>query len=194
MKVFFVRHGQTLANINPREYPWDNNCPLTELGEQQATRAAQWLRDQQIKPQHLLVSPKLRTQQTAEKIVAELGTPIETAQALTEMNAGDWNAWTDEKVYGYLQALPVAERFLFRPPSGESWEESGVRVIAQLAEYEDPATIIIVSHYAPLQAAIATLLGAPFSEWRQYDFPNASVSLLEHDAGEWKAQFVGRVF
>ena len=60
--LYFIRHGESLANTGAKSMP-DRDIPLTELGQQQARLLAQkW----QTPPNKLYCSQMLRSQQTAQ--------------------------------------------------------------------------------------------------------------------------------
>jgi len=67
MKVFFVRHGQTLTNIEKCYYK-DIKEPLTDKGILQAKKAGEYLK--QFGEFDLVISsPATRSIQTAENIM-----------------------------------------------------------------------------------------------------------------------------
>lgn len=68
MVLYIVRHGQSERNVTGSG-PFD--CPLTELGMEQAERAGAWLVDKGIET--IYCSPSIRTLQTATIISRHLG-------------------------------------------------------------------------------------------------------------------------
>jgi broad specificity phosphatase PhoE len=70
MKVFFVRHGQTQANVEKRPYK-DIKEPLTEKGILQAKKAGEYLK-QFGKFDLVISSPATRSIMTAENIMKEI--------------------------------------------------------------------------------------------------------------------------
>ena len=73
MRIFFVRHGQTQANIDKKEYTLDDSIhSLTERGEKQAIHTGKYLN--KIGNFDLIISsPRLRCIQTATLISKEIG-------------------------------------------------------------------------------------------------------------------------
>ena len=47
MRIFLVRHGESLGNVDETAYArmGDHNVPLTDLGVQQAVLSGQFIRD-----------------------------------------------------------------------------------------------------------------------------------------------------
>ena len=73
MKIYFVRHGQTQANIENVYYTLDDSIhPLTKRGEKQATHTGKYL-DKIEKFDLIISSSKLRCIQTAKLISKEIG-------------------------------------------------------------------------------------------------------------------------
>jgi broad specificity phosphatase PhoE len=197
IQLYLMRHGQTDANLSAGSYPWDNDCPLNSTGRQQAERAARYLAEQPLQPTRIISSPLTRTRQTAEIVAAQLGLTVETDATLREIDAGEWHGHPAGEVYEYVHALPVAERFSFLLPGGESWQQAGERLAAAARTavaggLGSNETVLLVSHYGTLQAGIGTLLGTDFAAWNTYDFPNASLSGLVTDGKTYHAQYIGQ--
>jgi len=69
MKIFFVRHAQTQANIDNLNYTLDDTLhPITERGKKQATYTGKYLKDSFGKFDLVISSPRLRCIQTAKLI------------------------------------------------------------------------------------------------------------------------------
>src|SRR4051812_4874927 len=86
MRLIFVRHGESEANVQ-RVYSnrgW--NHPLTEKGRQQARALAEKLAGRGVKM--IYASPVRRAVETATVIAEHLGVPHEVAPALAEYDMG----------------------------------------------------------------------------------------------------------
>jgi 2,3-bisphosphoglycerate-dependent phosphoglycerate mutase len=98
MKLYFTRHGESLANtlhiISNRDLPH----PLTARGREQATAVATRLTDKTITC--IYASPIPRAAETANIIGSIMSLPVTTADALCEYDCGllegrgDEEAWT----------------------------------------------------------------------------------------------------
>lgn len=78
MKVYLVRHAQTIGNASrTHQTP---NTPLSEIGQQQITRVAN--RFKTIPIDVIIASPYTRTQQTAQEISNITGKKIITTPLL----------------------------------------------------------------------------------------------------------------
>jgi broad specificity phosphatase PhoE len=122
MKIYFVRHGESEANVLRviSNRGWVH--PLTEKGRQQARDLADRLR--QVGIAKIYTSPLQRAVQTAEILAQTLGIEFEITDALREFDCGiaegrlDAEAW---KLHaGVTQAWAVHHRWESRIPGGES--------------------------------------------------------------------------
>ncbi|MET0447733.1 MAG: phosphoglycerate mutase family protein [Aeromicrobium sp.] len=80
--ILWVRHGQSTWNVLDRMQGAELSPPLTELGREQATHAAESLADREVV--RLLSSPATRAIETAEIIAARLGLDVEIEPLLLE--------------------------------------------------------------------------------------------------------------
>jgi broad specificity phosphatase PhoE len=94
MNLYFVRHGESEANvlhvISNRGY----RHGLTEKGRQQALELAGRLKE--AVPARIYTSPLMRAVQTAEILTGILKAPIKIAQALREYDCGVLEGKSDE--------------------------------------------------------------------------------------------------
>jgi len=75
--LYFVRHGQSQANVD-RIFAGQFDTPLTALGKEQAGHAAQQAKKLAIG--HIISSPLSRAHDTAKIIAAAIGYPIENIE------------------------------------------------------------------------------------------------------------------
>jgi broad specificity phosphatase PhoE len=93
MRLCFVRHGESTANL-PEEF--SNNefrHPLTAKGIEQARLLAVSLDGPLV--ERIYSSPVMRTVQTAQILAERLSTPLEYTEALREWSAGIYAGTTD---------------------------------------------------------------------------------------------------
>lgn len=81
--LYFIRHGQSLANTGAKSMP-DAEIPLTELGQQQANDLLKYWQTANIQPSHIYASPLLRARQTAEIFNQNDGLEIQILPELKE--------------------------------------------------------------------------------------------------------------
>jgi broad specificity phosphatase PhoE len=136
---FYLRHGQSAANLAGLMCGRNCESPLTDLGREQAHLAALMLgRVSVIKS--ICASPQHRAQETAQIATTVLSVPIITIDELAEWDVGSWD---------HQPFASVREEFLGNvdPPGGETRLALVQRVKAALnrcAEVNQPT--LIVSH------------------------------------------------
>ncbi len=125
MKLYFVRHGQSVANIrhiiSNRESPFG----LTSLGREQALALAKNLRD--IPISRMICSPILRARETADILSLSFGIPYQITEALREYDCGiledrsDAESWRRHREY--FDDWTLRQDYSNKPEGGESFEE-----------------------------------------------------------------------
>ncbi len=125
MKFYFVRHGESEANLL-REFSNSGiKHPLTERGVKQARTLAHRLEDIRFVSIH--TSPILRAMQTAYILAERSDTPVEVTEALREWSVGIYEGTTDPE--GWELHRKVQEDWYFhdkpesKMPGGESFNE-----------------------------------------------------------------------
>jgi probable phosphoglycerate mutase len=173
MKLYFARHGESLANtlhiISNRDLPH----PLTLKGQDQARALAARLRDKSIT--RIYASPVPRAAETAAIIGGMLSMPVTTSDALHEYDCGllegrgDTEAWDlhEQFIVDWLNGNRRDEC----PLGGESFEEIRdrfVRFIDSLVKDfgGSDENLLLVTHGGML------LLGLPHV-LTNVDFPTA---------------------
>jgi broad specificity phosphatase PhoE len=149
MKIIFVRHGESEANLLREFSNRGTKHPLTETGRRQAAELAHDLRD--LKPTRIYTSPILRARQTAEVLADALSAPVEVADALREYDVGEYEGRTDQESWDHF--MRVFHAWMrdgdFEPtvPGGESYDEIRRRfepfVAGLMAEYSGRDDVIV---------------------------------------------------
>lgn len=81
--LYFIRHGQSLANTGAKSMP-DQEIPLTDLGISQARHLLKNWQKLNITPSHIYHSPLLRAKQTAIIVNQGFGLRLIELSALKE--------------------------------------------------------------------------------------------------------------
>jgi probable phosphoglycerate mutase len=131
MKLYFVRHGESQANIlriiSNRELPH----PLTEKGRRQALALAEQLGP--VPASTLYSSPILRATQTAEILAQHLGVPVQITEALREYDCGVLEGQSDEESWRLhreiAEAWIVHQHWERRPQQGENFLDIQARFV-----------------------------------------------------------------
>lgn len=169
MLLYLIRHGETAWNRD-KIFRGRYDVPLSDRGLAQAeTLPAAFER---IKLEAIYSSPLVRAQQTAAPLATAQGLGIETVDAVTDIDYGDWTTVAEADVkqrypsmLDQWQNAPEAVTF----PNGESLRDVALRTadaVQRIAgkHFESAA---IASHRVPLKMIVLTLLGlGPADFWR----------------------------
>ena len=160
--VYLVRHGQSEWNVLRLTQGQTAHPSLTELGRQQAARAAALVSaDLGGRPVTRIISSDLmRAVETAQVLGDVLGAPVALDARLREQHLGELEG------RGYAETWAAAEAHDWSDPAlpvagGESLVEVRDRladVLAEVAADGDDVTVL-VSHGDAIRAAVAHLTG-----------------------------------
>jgi len=103
MKIFFARHGESLANIMHIISNRGLRYPLTQKGREQASALAHRLESRSIS--HIYSSPVLRAIETAVIAANLLGVEYEITEALREYDMGLMEGRGDREAWNQWQQL-----------------------------------------------------------------------------------------
>jgi len=202
LRLFFVRHAQSEANVLGifSNNGWKH--PLTDLGRMQAKRLAESMANEKVS--QIFSSPVMRAVQTSEILSERLGIPFAIAAGLREYDVGDYEgmplgagvdlkreveaAWYYQK--DYARCMPGGESFL-------DIRARFVPFIHELVEayrYGDE-TIVLVSHGGVFYAMLPEVLtNVSWPEMQTRKFSNTGYVLaeLQPDATlmciDWKSE------
>lgn len=153
MKIYFVRHGESEANVTQEFSNTATKHPLTANGRAQVEALADELRDVQFAA--IYSSPLLRARETAGILSERLGVPYEVIDDLREHHAGELEGRRDPA--SWQQYRNLIETWLLkqdtdaRIPGGESYSELRARFIPLMTQLRDKHaatsdSIIVVGH------------------------------------------------
>lgn len=194
-RLLLLRHGQTPLSIE-RRYSGRGNPELTDLGRDQAARAAKRLAaGAQTNPDDAAIaavvcSPLSRARATAEAAATALNLPVQVHEGLTETDFGVWEGLTfreaaerDPELHTrWMGDTAVA------PPGGESFDTVTRRVLdvqsELVAEYRG-AEVLVVSHVTPIKVILRGALdvGPSFLYRMHLDLASLSVAEFYPDGG-----------
>jgi probable phosphomutase (TIGR03848 family) len=178
MTVFYlVRHGETGARkINGRR----TGVHLNHEGHAQAQIMAE--RFANIPVAALYSSPLERTMDTAQYLSRQLNLPIQTVNAIIEIDFGDWTGKTLEDLandpqWQHFNSFRSGRRI----PGGETMLEVQQRFVNWMDTVRRQhinQRIVVVSHGDPIKAAIMNYLGMHLDMYDRFDIGLTSVSIL----------------
>ncbi|MEV6596094.1 histidine phosphatase family protein [Actinoplanes sp. NPDC051346] len=201
-----VRHGLSTGNVIAEaaetggleaiDIPErDADVPLSDTGRDQARAVGKWLGDLAAdeRPVVAVVSPYLRTRQTAELALDGSGVPMVVDERLRDRELGILDLLTARGVQNRLPDEFARRarlgKFYYRPPGGESWADVLLRLRALLRELREDhpggrvvlfaheATVLLVRYLAErlseaelMEIAHATTVAnCSISSWRCHD-------------------------
>lgn len=136
---YFVRHGESEANLKGTRAGQRENSPLTSRGYDQARQAADDIRGILFK--RIISSPLLRARETARTVAEIIGFSIDLIEydnRLMEYDMGDLTGTP-------IAPLTAAERFSANNAEDpDEFRDRIISVLKELASSEE--TILVVSH------------------------------------------------
>jgi broad specificity phosphatase PhoE len=195
-----VRHGESTGNVAAAraeaagveliDIPErDADVPLSQTGREQAAAVGRWLAElpEQQRPDVVIVSPYLRTVQTAELAGDGLGVPMVRDERLRDRELGILDLLTAHGVRARLPAEATRRqrlgKFYYRPPGGESWADVALRLrslLGDLRRDHADGRVLLVGHEAVvflLRYLVENLTEAELTEFaHDNNVANCSIS------------------
>ncbi len=190
MRLYFVRHGQSEANVQMVISNRDLPHPLTELGRQQAEALGRSLANVPLAA--IYASPILRARQTAQIVASIVGVLLEITSALREPDCGimegrsDEAAWTEHD--RVMHDWVVQRKFDSRIEGGESFHDLRARFVPFIDKVtalhgDTDHNILLITHGSLLYLMLPLVLSnINFASMRGYPMPNAGVIIAEKQA------------
>ena len=195
MKIFILRHGESLANSEKRLPTQDTQ--LTEKGIRQATAASAYLSGKGV--QVIYASPAARALQTARTVFGRLNVPIIVRPEMRDMSYGIFGGrkedGSDEEVNRHLEQREK-DRLGYRFPGGENFHDLQKRLLPALGEILNSGneTTAIVGHLYPNRIIVSKLLGMELEGSLRIRQPNDLVYTVDTTTGavrHWSASAEG---
>ncbi|XP_077495451.1 6-phosphofructo-2-kinase/fructose-2,6-biphosphatase isoform X3 [Amblyomma americanum] len=152
--IYLTRHGESVLNLQGRI---GGDADLSERGREYALALAKFIKKQSIPRLRVWTSQLKRTIQTAAGIDA----PQERWKALNEIDAGICEEMTYEEIQEKFPdefAARDQDKFHYRYPRGESYEDLVARLEPVIMELERQENVLVVAHQAVLRCLLAYFL------------------------------------
>ena len=190
-KLILLRHGQSTWNLENKFTGWID-VPLTELGEQEARRAGEHLKNVRI--DLAFTSVLSRAIETLRSALGAAGQPVVPTQFDQALN---------ERMYGDLQGLDKAETarkfgdeqvklwrrsYDIAPPNGESLKDTAARALPYFREKILPEVtagknVLVSAHGNSLRAIVMELDHLTREQVLELNIPNGIPIVYEIDSG-----------
>lgn len=160
--VYFVRHGQTVWNVE-NKICGVTDIPLTEEGHRQAVETGRRFLAQGLTADEILYSPLSRAADTARHISEVTGIPARAEPRLIEQNFGCYES-TPRDGREFFEAK---KQFTYRYGTGESMLQAAQRIYNLLDELKacPERTVILVAHNG-----LARIVASYFREMTNEEF------------------------
>ncbi|TKC33870.1 hypothetical protein EI555_020240, partial [Monodon monoceros] len=152
--IYLCRHGESELNLRGRI---GGDSGLSARGKQYAYVLANFIQSQGISSLKVWTSHMKRTIQTAEA----LGVPYEQWKALNEIDAGVCEEMTYEEIQEHYPeefALRDQDKYRYRYPKGESYEDLVQRLEPVIMELERQENVLVICHQAVMRCLLAYFL------------------------------------
>lgn len=191
MKLYFVRHGESVANILREFSNTGIKHPLTEKGIEQAQLLAGLLSD--IAFEKIYSSPVLRALQTAQIVADKRGMDVEVTEALREWNVGIYEGTTDPQGWKLHASVQADWFFHHKPeskmPGGENLIEITNRFVpfidGLVQQYKDTdRNILCVAHgglYIAMLPVVFNNIDHAFANEHGVAHTSTTIAEVDHD-------------
>ncbi|XP_053096926.1 6-phosphofructo-2-kinase/fructose-2,6-bisphosphatase 1 isoform X2 [Pangasianodon hypophthalmus] len=152
--IYLSRHGESELNLLGRI---GGDSGLSSQGKRYARALSEFIRNQDIKDLKVWTSHFKRTIQTAEA----LGVTYEQWKALNEIDAGVCEEMTYEEIqenYPEEFAMRDQDKYRYRYPKGESYEDLVHRLEPVIMELERQENVLVICHQAVMRCLLAYFL------------------------------------
>ena len=193
MEIYFVRHGQTIWNVEKR-FQGLSDSPLTDLGITQAKLLGEKLKN--IKFDKFYSTSLKRAYDTANYIKGNRKQKVEIFDDFVEISMGDMEGIKQEdfkKLYPEQVKNFFFNQLEYDPSSfgGESFLEVRERVIRGLNKFielnKNYERVLVVSHGATLKTLLHYISGKDISTLSDEVIPkNTSYTIVKYENGKFE--------
>ncbi|HEU5486622.1 MAG TPA: histidine phosphatase family protein [Microlunatus sp.] len=185
--LYLIRHGESVANVEPIIAGRHGDAGLTDRGRRQAELLERRLSEQPIPTDVLYASTLPRAVQTAEYVSRALGLPATPEDTIRELDPGIADGlsvaeWRDR--FPGLDPGPLAAPFQAFAPEGESWAAFQARVGAALASIiarHPDETVVAVTHGGVIESSLLLAFGVGATAHPvEFDLANTGITHWRH--------------
>ncbi len=182
-----MRHGQAENNVNKILVGRHVEAHLTEYGKRQVADTAMYLKD--IPITRILVSPVIRTIETAKIVCEILGSTYEIDERLYEIELGKLVGMNYEEIvqkYGnlFLKFYSGNDPTLlsYGVESFTSVKNRINNLLEELGHKCEDENVLLITHLDPIKAAISILLDLNPKSLYRWHIRNASLTILRQES------------
>lgn len=182
MRLYLVRHGETVWNLESRYQGWADQ-PLSALGREQAAEVANLL--SMVAFDAAYSSDLQRAVTTAEIILGGREIAAEKLRNFREIDIGELDGRTEQEIrINYPEQLRAWRDTpgTLTMPGGESLHDVEARAwpaLETLLERHPGETVLLVAHHTVNKVILCRVLGIPYSHFRVLRQPPCAVSVID---------------
>jgi broad specificity phosphatase PhoE len=184
MKVYFIRHGESEANLEQRHSGW-TQVHLTDKGKEDARRAGEILKD--VDFDRVFTSDLIRAMETQG--IAKPEVEAEVSELIREIHVGHLGGRFKSDCFDEYGDEYIANRdsFEYKPYGGESYQEFCARVdeFKQQLEALDCERVAVFCHGGVINTFLELVLGDR-TDRTKIACSNGSVSVFEYKKLSWR--------
>lgn len=193
VRVLFVRHGETISNIEHR-YMGQDDSPLTPAGIAQIEAVAKRLAECRIDA--IYSSDLGRAARTSQIISRACGIPVALDERLRERHAGLLQGKLEDdarkehaSVFSEIERMGAGYIYPGGGESGVQIEERMVSFLDEVREDHSGETIVAVTHGGTLRVLLWHILKFPYHSIFRIRSDNASISAFSCSQDGWILEF-----
>ncbi|XP_033943138.1 6-phosphofructo-2-kinase/fructose-2,6-bisphosphatase 2-like isoform X2 [Pseudochaenichthys georgianus] len=152
--IYLCRHGESHHNVEGRI---GGDAELSERGKEFSAALKGFVEEHRLSDLKVWTSQLRRTIQTAE----ELGVPYEQWKILNEIDAGvceEMSYEMIEETYPEEFAMRDQDKYHYRYPGGESYQDLVQRLEPVIMELERQGNVLVICHQAVMRCLLAYFL------------------------------------
>jgi len=172
--LYLSRHGQSHYNSLKK---LGGDSDLTDCGAEYSRKLGSYINSANIDNVVVWTSWLQRTIQTAQHIQG----PQERWKTLNEIDAGDLDGLSYDQVkelYPEEYSCRHEDKFMYRYPNGESYEDLVARMEPVIMELERKENVVVVGHQAVLRCLLGYFLEVPEEKMPYIEVPLHTVIKL----------------
>lgn len=187
MRLYLARHVETTWNLAGR-YQGRRESALSARGVRQGFALSEAFAHIAPRIERIVASPLLRTRATASFVGERLNVPVETDDALLEIEHGTWNgrmrdeiAANDPELYRTWREHPEDVAFV----DGETLTDVLARWRRFRSGFTANVPTLAVTHDAVVRVALCDVARRPLADFWKVNVENAGFAVIEIDGAAW---------
>lgn len=192
MKLYLVRHGQTLFNVVHRIQGWSDS-PLTKEGIYQANLLRKGLQD--IAFDAVYSSTSERAVDTATLIMEGRSMEVTCLKGLKELNFGTLEAEYEADVLAPDGSSHEIGYIAYGGENRQLLQDRMMKTLVNIAQQHPHGNVLVVSHGASIMNVLMKIDSEKVKQYRQkgLHIENCSVTILSYEDGKFTVDVISDI-